>query len=113
MNRKQIIHGIRKLEITHCEKCKTRLEIVKTQSDKKAHRYCIEQCEIGEAIQQYGKLLGCQFEEVHKRWSSDEVNYLMNHYKVLGPTKLALKLNRTVHAVSSRYKKEKARQTAI
>lgn len=61
MTRKEVIEKIGLISLQHCEGCGIYKQF--NQNRVRAHRYCLEQCEIGLKIRELGKIL----EKVSKR----------------------------------------------
>ncbi|WP_458412753.1 zinc-finger domain-containing protein [Schinkia sp. CFF1] len=91
----------------NCTNCFTKLNNNKLYGSIKAHKYCIETCEVGKKLQQLGELIG---KEKNPLWSKDEVQYLLNHYQLYSIDHLAKRLGRTPEAVEIKLKRYLSRR---
>ncbi|MCR8846871.1 zinc-finger domain-containing protein [Rossellomorea sp. SC111] len=57
MNRKEVVDKVDELIDTYCNDCLLKAHFRKEYGKTYAHRFCIEQCTIGEQIRHYGECL--------------------------------------------------------
>nr|WP_106778807.1 zinc-finger domain-containing protein [Lysinibacillus timonensis] len=63
MNKNTVIKDIDELTDTYCEDCPVRRELRNTRGKSGAHRFCIEQCSVGEQLQ----FLGNELMKIYER----------------------------------------------
>ncbi|NQD64560.1 zinc-finger domain-containing protein [Bacillus haikouensis] len=57
MDRKQVVNKVDELIDTYCRDCLLKAYFRKESGKAKAHRFCIEECTVGEQIKIYGDQL--------------------------------------------------------
>ncbi|MDG5470591.1 zinc-finger domain-containing protein [Jeotgalibacillus sp. ET6] len=57
MERKKVIDEVDELFVTYCKDCLVKKQLRIERGKTRAHRFCIQECTIGEKIMRYGKHL--------------------------------------------------------
>lgn len=57
MERKKIFDEVEELFATYCQHCLVKKQLRLERGKTKAHRFCIQECTVGEKINKYGKHL--------------------------------------------------------
>ena len=55
--RKEVLYQVESLLSEYCEGCFLHQQIKKEKGRRKAHRFCISQCTVGEKLKEYGQKL--------------------------------------------------------
>jgi Zinc-finger len=57
IDRKGIVVKVNELLDTYCNECLLKAHFRKEHGKRKAHRFCIEKCTVGEQLKQFGEQL--------------------------------------------------------